>query len=53
MEAAQDSARAAVERAAERGHFNHSTVTDLSHSASDAAMDGHTSGAQWEDARHG
>ncbi|MGW1793635.1 hypothetical protein ACWCO0_23100 [Streptomyces tubercidicus] len=53
MEAAQDSARSAIERAAQRGHFNQSTVTDLKNAASDSAMDGHTSGAQWEDSRHG
>ncbi|UQA91423.1 DUF6571 family protein [Streptomyces halobius] len=53
MQAAQISAQQAVERAADRGHFNPSTVTDLKNSASDTAMDGHTSGAQWEDSRHG
>ncbi|MGW2410266.1 DUF6571 family protein [Streptomyces sp. NPDC001739] len=53
MEAAQDSARAAVDRAARHGHFTPSTLTDLKNGAADAATDGHTAGAQWEDARHG
>ncbi|WP_336049264.1 hypothetical protein [Streptomyces sp. CA2R101] len=53
MLAAKHSAQEAVERAAQHGHFNQSTVTDLKNTAADAATDGHTSGAQWEDARHG
>ncbi|MEU6330229.1 hypothetical protein ABZ851_23565 [Streptomyces sp. NPDC047049] len=53
MGLAQESARAAVAQAAERGHFNQSTLNDLKNTASDAAMDGHTAGAQWEDSRHG
>ncbi|GAU71097.1 putative hypothetical protein [Streptomyces sp. NBRC 110611] len=51
--AAQDSARAAVDRAARHGHFSASTLNDLKNSAAGSATNGHTAGAQWEDARHG
>ncbi|MGW2918203.1 DUF6571 family protein [Streptomyces angustmyceticus] len=53
MGAAQDSAQAAVDQAARRGHFSDSTLRDLKNAAADAATDGHTAGAQWEESRHG
>lgn len=53
MKAAQQSAQTAVGQAARHGHFSHSTLNDLKNAAADAATDGHTAGAQWEDSRHG
>ncbi|MGW7487565.1 hypothetical protein [Streptomyces sp. NPDC054786] len=53
MKAAQSSAQAAIDQAARHGHFSGSTLRDLKNAAADAATDGHTAGAQWEDSRHG
>ncbi|MFC8433197.1 hypothetical protein [Streptomyces sp. NPDC057253] len=50
---AQRSAQAAVEQAAQRGHYNSDTVRDIQNAVAGEAFQSHAAGAKWEDAHHG